>query len=135
MTAIYIITSGEYSDYGINSVWSSKDKAEEICKLLNAGKMWNDFRVEEYPVDEPLERNVFHMVRGFKVVYDFSENGMDVDVANVVFSDALFAPSPEARVTLTSKAVIVLGTSKEKCLRILFDTIAQKKAEDEGLTS
>lgn len=34
---VYVITSGEYSDYGIEAVCLDKDKAEQICATINEG--------------------------------------------------------------------------------------------------
>ena len=59
---IYVVVSGEYSDYGIVSMWSSKDAAAEECELLDGSGMGYDFRVEEWflnvsALDKP-RRNV-----------------------------------------------------------------------------
>ena len=134
MTDIYIITSGTHSDYSIVSVWSSKEVAEENCKLLNAGRGFRDeFRVEDYPVDEPHDAGEFGMIRGVKTFYDFSKHGVRVDTANVVFEDALYYRSQNARATVASKYVYVLAESKEKGLRILFDAMAEYRANEEGI--
>lgn len=130
---VYIITTGEYSDYSIVSVWSSLEAAERNCKLLNAGRLFDDFRVEDYPLDAPHEGREFPMVRGFKAFYDFSVHGLNVDVANVTIEEALYQPFQEARVHVAAKFVAVLSDSKERCLRILFDTVAELKAKGEGL--
>lgn len=130
---IYIITTGEYSDYSIVSVWSSKEEAERNCKLLNAGKMYDDFRVEDYPLDVPHESREFPMIRGFKAFYDFELHGLNVNVSNVVIEEALYQSSQEARVHVASTFAFVLSDSKERSLRILFDTIAELKANGEGL--
>ena len=50
---IYIVTSGDYSDYGINAVFSTKEKAEEFMDTVGS-----DSRIEEYSLDEPIKREV-----------------------------------------------------------------------------
>lgn len=35
---VYVITSGEYSDYCIRTVALSGEKAEQICAMLNSQK-------------------------------------------------------------------------------------------------
>ena len=51
MEKIYIVTSGEYSDYQINAVFSTGEKAEEYVDAYGS-----DYRIEEYPVDDtPVE--------------------------------------------------------------------------------
>ena len=71
---IYIVTSGEYSDYRIDAVFSEKEKAEEYVQ--NNG---SDYRIEVYNLDEPI-------VNGNKLwLVSFNlENGRieDVTVSN-----------------------------------------------------
>ena len=48
---IYIVTSGEYSDYHINAVFSTKENAERYNKIHASG----DFEdIEEFEVDEDM---------------------------------------------------------------------------------
>lgn len=47
MEKVYIVTSGDYSDYTINAIFSTRDKAEEYVDTHGS-----DYRVEEYPVDD-----------------------------------------------------------------------------------
>lgn len=51
MEKVYIVTSGEYSDYQINAVFSTREKAEECVDIQGTG-----YRIEEFPIDEPMER-------------------------------------------------------------------------------
>lgn len=44
---IYIVTSGEYSDYRIERVFSTKGKANEFIQ-----QQGSDFRIEEFVIDE-----------------------------------------------------------------------------------
>ena len=37
---VYVITSGEYSDYCIRTVALSGEKAEQICAMLNSQKRY-----------------------------------------------------------------------------------------------
>lgn len=48
---IYIVTSGEYSDYGIERVFSTKEKANEFVQQHGT-----DYRIEEYVVDEEIKK-------------------------------------------------------------------------------
>lgn len=52
MEKVYIVTSGEYSDYTIEAVFSTREKAEEYVDACGS-----DYRIEEYPVDDtPVEK-------------------------------------------------------------------------------
>ena len=47
---VYIVTSGDYDDYQINEVFSTKEKAEEYIEYSG-----DDCRIEEYDLDNPIE--------------------------------------------------------------------------------
>ena len=55
---IYVLTSGEYSDYHINGVYSSRELAQAFIdavegKLYPFGKRtYSDYMIEEYNLDE-----------------------------------------------------------------------------------
>lgn len=50
MDKVYIITYGDYSDYTICAVFSTRDKAEEYIQQHG-----DTYRIEEYSVDEEIE--------------------------------------------------------------------------------
>lgn len=45
---IYVVTEGSYSDYGIDKVFLSKEKAEHYVKYMNGKYSYGDYRVETY---------------------------------------------------------------------------------------
>ena len=47
---IFIVTSGDYSDYGIDSVYSTKENAEKYIKLYPSIR----YEIEEFDVDEEM---------------------------------------------------------------------------------
>lgn len=48
---VYIVTSGDYSDYHIVAVFMSRDEAKAyICDEIESSKYRDDFRIEEYEV-------------------------------------------------------------------------------------
>lgn len=47
----YIVTSGEYSDYGINAVFTTKEKAVDYVEQHGTG-----YTIEEYNLDEEVEK-------------------------------------------------------------------------------
>lgn len=48
---IFIITTGEYSDYSIDRVFSTRQKAVEYLDTQD-----DDYRLEVFDIDEPIER-------------------------------------------------------------------------------
>ena len=47
---VYIVTSGDYDDYRIDEVFSTKEKAEEYIEYFG-----DDCHIEEYNLDNPIE--------------------------------------------------------------------------------
>jgi len=66
MDKVYVVTQGEYSDYGIVAVFSAKEKAQEYCRVHNTNGedgenvtredgsylYTPDYRIEVWGVDE-----------------------------------------------------------------------------------
>jgi len=49
---IYIVTEGEYSDYGIVAIFSTKEKAQNFISITAAPDDLSDYEIEEWPLDE-----------------------------------------------------------------------------------
>ena len=58
MTKVYVVTSGEYSDYKIEGVFSNSDKAKEFADFIEE----EPARVEEYELDIPREEWCIYQV-------------------------------------------------------------------------
>ena len=48
---VYVVTSGEYSDYGISAVFTDKEKAEIYC-AAHSDKYDENYYIEEYDTEE-----------------------------------------------------------------------------------
>ena len=49
-TKVYVVTSGDYSDYHIEEIFKNKESAEMYCAIHNKSRE-NDFcEIEEYPI-------------------------------------------------------------------------------------
>jgi hypothetical protein len=62
---VYVVTTGSYSDYGIDKVFTNKEKAEEYAEWLEDS---ND--VEEYETDDNVSFEKLHNVHVQMKVYD-----------------------------------------------------------------
>lgn len=49
--SIFVIEQGEYSDYRVVGVFSSKKGAELVCRAINAGQNYREATVAEWPLD------------------------------------------------------------------------------------
>lgn len=45
---VFIVTSGEYSDYGITGVFLNKKDAEKCCRIMQG--RYDEYRIEEWPL-------------------------------------------------------------------------------------
>ncbi len=52
MSLVYLVTSGEYSDYGVDAVFSTREAAVAFA-AEKAENRWNVRWVEVYPLDNP----------------------------------------------------------------------------------
>lgn len=62
MKSVYVVTSGAYSDYRIQAVFSSRKLAQAWIDLHNYQGSWenpNEFNIEPWGVDELKEAEVF----------------------------------------------------------------------------
>ena len=55
MSKVYIVTSGEYSDYGIDMVFSTEEKAKEWVDVITS--MYGGYYdIEPYELDAPIPK-------------------------------------------------------------------------------
>lgn len=64
MAKIYIVSSGSYSDYYIEAVFSTREKAKEYIDHNGLG-----FEIEEHEMDEPFDKGV----KLWEVVLDWNK--------------------------------------------------------------
>ncbi|MEE1073803.1 MAG: hypothetical protein U0L26_15730 [Cellulosilyticum sp.] len=53
MSKVYIVTSGEYSDYGIDRVFSTEEKAKEWVDVTTS-MYGGNYNIEQYELDAPI---------------------------------------------------------------------------------
>lgn len=69
---VYIVTQGRYSDYHIDRVFSTREKAQEYLDHIGND---NDAEIEEYNIDEETPRGVF----AYRVIiYDYPDKDTEV---------------------------------------------------------
>lgn len=83
---VYVVTSGEYSDYHIDAIFSTKEKAEEYIKIharYNQGYYSDRAGIEEWEMDKnnsiPTMRAEYYTVSqkiDFNLVSDYIEDKM-----------------------------------------------------------
>lgn len=53
MIKVFIVTSGEYSDYGIDRVFSTEEKAKEWVDIITS-MYGGNYSIEQYELDAPI---------------------------------------------------------------------------------
>ena len=53
MSKVFIVTSGEYSDYGIDRVFSTEEKAKEWVDIITS-MYGGNYNIEQYELDAPI---------------------------------------------------------------------------------
>ena len=99
MTIVYVVTSGQYSDYGIVAIFSTKKQAKKYLNESGLDKKdYSSGRIEEYELDEPFEfksRYCIHMhqdgtvVRSYKYGINTNENEAGNAFINSYYLDGM----------------------------------------------
>ena len=53
MSRVFIVTSGEYSDYGIDRIFSTEEKAKEWVNVITS-MYGGNYNIEQYELDAPI---------------------------------------------------------------------------------
>ena len=123
---VYLVTTGEYSGYGVRMVCSTRERAEAALRFFSEP---ND--IEEWAVDEALPPEPMWQVWLYP-------NGEQEDDARLVDpEDEPFGPHfVPARSDIPLPAwwtLRVMAATKEQALKIARDKVAIARAHQEGL--
>ena len=134
---VYVITSGIYSDYGIEAVSLDKDDAERKCATLNNQRNDDFCEIEEYDTEDvKVEsdkelKSRFKMIVGYKNGNIYMFDGGGYLVLNDINKIEVKRYMGEDRIYST--ATLPRGTKPEKAKKIMLDRIAKFKAERTGI--
>ena len=78
---IYIVTSGVYSDYGIEAVFTEQGPADHHAAELAKMSRNEDVRVQEWDADDPEKRNLVCAMAYVAAVKKGSERIVDMEPA------------------------------------------------------
>lgn len=134
MDKIYLIVSGEYSDYGVHGFFTDKTKAEKYCALKNSlDKCYDIYSVEECG----------NLQKGF------IESGIEVKYEHTFYVDqhGIFRDWPWFDIVIRSKGtnrikrrddgyiiyVYLSEANRDKALKIAQDMYTKFKAEQSGI--
>lgn len=76
MEKVYVVTSGDYSDYCIDAIFSTPEKAQEYMEVVTDNN-YND--IQEYEVDIPIDADDFEKY-SWKGLLSFGYKSFFVDM-------------------------------------------------------
>lgn len=134
---VYVITSGEYSDYCINAVALSREKAEQICAMLNGPNGYRSYTaiIEEYDTDEIQCETNEDVGLCYDAAFDYKT------LENIYWCDPFysFGRNEIKRELSNHKCRILISATfpkdmpQEKVRKIMCDRVAKWKAERSSL--
>lgn len=130
---VYVVTSGSYSDYGIDAIFSTKELAETYVSRMDNNSSYSGYNIEEWPIDAGLPRLFY----GVRLAREFDQENKKL-TEEAILSEM----RPEHRVERPKTNVylrgdswegIAWGSSYDVARKSLWDALAKAKAEKEGL--
>ncbi len=102
---VYIVTTGEYSDYHIVAAFSKKEKAEQFLEFIEANKkyVYDRYRIEELVLDKTgdlLERGY----RWYEIDMDRNGSVLRVEERGIDAEDYIDIWGNNIRVTVLAKS-------------------------------
>ena len=133
---VYVISSGEFSEYHIAAVALEEKEARMKCAVLNNDSDDDYYEIEEYDTDEvKVSTNADINLRFFLHVRKSSGNV-------IAFTDGYMTTEQTGinveydyynKEIIRCRAILPYGTTKEKARKIMLDRIAKFKAEQAGI--
>lgn len=104
---IYAVSSGSYSDYRVNALFSAREKAQEFIDALTKPNSYNDFNdIEEYELDSDTADMIR---RGYAIWYVQMQVDGTVDRVERTSTDLFHVGEAGHRVWERSKAPAYKG--------------------------
>lgn len=126
---IYIVTSGCYSDYQIEAVFETKEKAEIYCATKNKSR-YDDYRIEVFETsDDDIEGDRKQV--GYCYVFYRDAHGKYLEfIEPIIYTKSYF----EQNYKNNTDYLWLNKKNNAKAKRIFEEREAQRKAESEGIT-
>ncbi len=143
MDKIFVVTSGCYSDYSIEKIFTTREAAEKYCASENAKKAWpsldnedefgvsnweNECRVEEYPVDNVQFVLTEKPMKERYIYTRYQDKEYFTSYGTTYAKDSFVKVMKDTKECVQVAIVADYNTPTEKLKKIVYDEIARKKA-------
>ena len=123
MKKAYVVTSGDYSDYSIERVFSTREMAEDFCDRHD-----DSYRVEEYDVDEDLPPRETQV---FKVSISLNDGEANVEgTADARLVGLFMADCYRRRLAVDHIIYWIASNSKKRAIKVASEMHAQVLATE-----
>ena len=124
MKKVYVVTSGCYSNYSIERVFSTKELADDFCDRYD-----NDYQVEEYELDgemPPREEKVFSIWMQLDNKKVFS-----VGTRNIREKDYVHVDVTQNSYKIKYIEFCILSDSKERAIKVASERFGEVMAQEQ----
>ena len=157
---VYVVTSGEYSNYRINSIFSTAEKAQEYIKMKEFTDIYESYRINIWEVDKHDETEWLNLVLINNEIYNFDylkwrinwlydefddcvERVIEIttDYINNYFTengmvfheDDIMFDDEKIKFPIYIVKGVIYNSNKDVMKKVVYDSIAKYKAEKEGI--
>lgn len=144
MAKVYVVTSGDYSDYSIDRVFSNREAAEKRCATWEYKH--DEPRIEEYELEDGSNIEMEHVYKALEFDMRYTYYNDTVHITDI---EMKYGVNPfEEKIRMKEKTTVRNGeeielyygvipvnktVKNEEAEKIIFDRIAKWKAEQMGL--
>jgi hypothetical protein len=124
---VFIVTSGSYSDYTIEAVFSNEGDAQRYCNIRNATLPYPCYEVEHFNMDEIEVVPPKYMEATYKLYQVPSE------MSRIRFGETSIYHEPFIQFENEFVCTVRFNMDKNVMKRAVYDQYAQFMAKQEGL--
>jgi hypothetical protein len=90
---VYVVTSGQYSDYGINAIFSTRERALDYIQAFDTSHKYDTMNIEEHELDvlKPEGRRAFKVrldgITGDVISVGIASSSYSFDIGNEFYKD------------------------------------------------
>lgn len=131
---IYIVTAGEYSDYGIIAATKDKETAERIANKYNKESKYEEAQIEEYYdaiYRRPMTEFIIHLKNG-EITALWAASILETEKERVVYADKSVEYKDGYPNGMLWR-VDVVADSEDHAQKIAKDYVMKKESEEQGL--
>ncbi len=130
MTKVYLVTSGEYSDYGVNAVFSNEQLAKAYVDIYSReGIYCEEYQIEEYGLDF-MEKQLRKGLGAWEVNIWKDQQPASVSMND---SETIKEHGTEIIEHPTCFSIYCFARDHDHAKKIAQDRFAKFRAEEEGI--